>query len=106
MADVVGSTAVLLKYCIESVETEFIVATAAGILHEMQRNCKDKTFHPVPPEISEGNVGCSCNECEFMKMNSLSKIYNCLKYEWPSIEVSEDVRKEAIKSIDRMLALS
>ena len=106
MADVVGSTAVLLKYCIESVETEFIVATEAGILHEMQRNCKDKTFYPVPPEISEGNVGCSCNECEFMKMNSLSKIYNCLKYEWPSIEVSEDVRKEAIKSIDRMLALS
>ncbi|ETD18663.1 MULTISPECIES: quinolinate synthase NadA [Prevotellaceae] len=106
MADVVGSTAVLLKHCINSNDKEFIVATEAGILHEMQRHCPDKTFYPVPPEISEGSMGCSCNECEFMKMNSLEKIYNCLKYEWPFVDVPEDVSKEAIKPIERMLELS
>lgn len=106
IADVVGSTAVLLKYTIESPEKEFIVATEAGILHEMTRNCPEKAFIPVPPEISEGGVGCSCNECDYMKMNSLLKIYNTLKYEWPSVEVDEDIAREAVKPIERMLALS
>ncbi len=106
VADVIGSTAVLLDYSIKSSENEFIVATEAGILHEMQRNCKDKSFYPVPPEISEGGLGCSCNDCEYMKMNTLDKIYNTLKYEWPSVEVSDDIRKEALKPIEKMLELS
>ena len=106
IADVVGSTAVILKYCIESDKKEFIIATEAGILHEIERQCEGKTFYPVPPEVSEGGVGCSCNECDYMKMNSLLKIYNALKYEWPTVEVSEDIRKEAMKPIERMLSMS
>ena len=106
LADVVGSTAVILKYCVESDKKEFIIATEAGILHEIERKCKGKKFYPVPPEISEGSVGCSCNECNFMKLNSLEKIYNSLKYEWPNVEVPEKIRKEAVKPIERMLKLS
>lgn len=106
IADVVGSTAVMLKYAQENDKKEYIVATEAGILHEMQRTCPDKTFYPVPPEVSEGSIGCSCNECQYMKMNSLRKLYNTLKYEWPSVDVDTDVAKEAVKSINRMLALS
>ena len=106
IADVVGSTAVILKYCIESDKKEFIIATEAGILYEIERQCKDKTFYPVPPEISEGGVGCSCNECDYMKMNTLLKIYNALKYEWPTVEIPEDIRKEAVKPIERMLEMS
>ena len=106
IADVVGSTAVILKYCIESDKKDFIIATEAGILHEIERQCEGKTFYPVPPEVSEGGVGCSCNECDYMKMNSLLKIYNALKYEWPTVEVSEDIRKEAVKPIERMLSMS
>ena len=106
IADVVGSTAVILKYCIESDKKEFIIATEAGILHEIERQCEGKTFYPVPPEVSEGGVGCSCNECDYMKMNSLLKIYNALKYEWPMVEVPENIRKEAVKPIERMLSMS
>lgn len=106
VADVVGSTAVLLKYAVESSDSEFIVATEAGILHEMTRRCPDKTFLPVPPEIGEGGVGCSCNECDYMKMNTLLKIYNTLKYEWPSVDVDPDVAREAVNPIERMLELS
>lgn len=106
VADVIGSTAVLLDYSIKSSENEFIVATEAGILHEMQRNCPNKLFYPVPPEISEGGLGCSCNDCEYMKMNTLDKIYNTLKYEWPFVEVPENIRKEALKPIEKMLELS
>ena len=87
-------------------ENEYIVATEAGILHEMQRKCPDTIFYPVPPEISEGGVGCSCNECDYMKMNTLKKIYNTLKYEWPSVEVDADIAKDAVKPIERMLDLS
>ena len=106
IADVVGSTAVILKYAIESDKKEFIVATEAGILHEMERKCEDKTFYPVPPEVSEGGVGCSCNECDYMKMNTLLKIYNALKYEWPDVDVDADIAREAVKPINRMLELS
>lgn len=106
ISNVQGSTAVMLKYARESDATEFIVATESGILHEMQRSCPDKKFYPVPPEVSEGSLGCSCNECEYMKLNTLEKIYNTLKYEWPSVEVSPDIQKEAIKPIERMLSLS
>ena len=106
LADVQGSTAVMLKYAQESDATEFIVATESGILHEMQRSCPDKHFYPVPPEVSEGSLGCSCNECEYMKMNTLNKVYNCLKYGWPEVDVNPDVAREAVKSINRMLELS
>ncbi len=106
IADVVGSTAVLLKYAIAQPDKEYIVATEAGILHEMQRNCPDTQFYPVPPEISEGGLGCSCNECDYMKMNTLLKIYNALKYGWPSVEVDPVIAKEAVKPITRMLQLS
>lgn len=106
VADIVGSTAVLLKYAVENPADEFIVATEAGILHEMQRHCPQTKFYPVPPEISEGGAGCSCNECDYMKMNSLEKIYNALKYEWPAVEVEPGVAAEAVKPIERMLELS
>ncbi len=106
VADVVGSTAVLLKYATEHPEHAYIVATEAGILHEMQRACPDTMFYPVPPEISEGGIGCSCNECEYMKMNTLLKLYNTLRYEWPVVDVDPAVAKEAVKPIERMLELS
>lgn len=128
VADVVGSTAVLLKHAIESDDTVFIVATEAGILHEMTRRCPDKTFIPVPPEgdmaaaaVSDAGDGdavtaagrsvgvvasCHCNECDYMKMNTMLKIYNALKYEWPAVEVDPEVAREAVKPIERMLELS
>ena len=106
LADVVGSTAVMLKYAQESEKKEFIVATEAGILHEMERTCSGKRFYPVPPEVSEGGVGCSCNECQYMKMNTLEKVYNCLLTGGPTIEVEEEIREKAVKSIERMLELS
>ena len=106
LADVKGSTATMLNYAQQSDEKQFIVATEAGILHEMQRTCSDKEFIPVPPEISEGGLGCSCNECQYMKMNTLLKIYNCLKYGWPSVEVDPEIANDAVKPINRMLELS
>lgn len=106
IADVVGSTAVILKHVIESDKKEFIIATEPGILFEMQQKAKDKIFYPVPPEVSEEGAGCSCNECEYMKMNTLEKVYNCLKYEWPSVDVDKETAKEAVKPINRMLELS
>jgi molybdenum cofactor biosynthesis protein MoaC/quinolinate synthetase A subunit len=107
VADVKGSTATMLDYAKEHKETkEYIIATEAGILHELQRNCPDVTFYPVPPEVSEGGVGCSCNECEYMKKNTLLKIYNTLRYELPEVTVDESIAKDAVKPIERMLELS
>lgn len=106
MADVKGSTADMLRYAGQNPATQFIVATEAGILHELQRMCPDKEFIPVPPEVTEGQVGCHCNECQYMKMNTLLKIYNTLKYEWPQIEVDPAIAKDAVKPIERMLELS
>lgn len=105
-AEIVGSTATMLDYAKQNPTKEFIVATEAGILHEMQRSCPDAKFYPVPPEVSEGGLGCSCNECQYMKLNTLEKIYNTLKYEWPSVEVDQEVAKDAVKPILRMLELS
>ena len=106
LADVVGSTATMLEYAEANPKKEFIVATEAGILHEMQRSCPDAIFYPVPPEISEGGLGCSCNECQYMKMNTLEKIYNTLKYGWPEVNVDPDIATEAVKPIIKMLELS
>ena len=106
LADVKGSTADMLKYVQQSDKKQFIVATEAGILHEMQRTCGDREFIPVPPEISESGLECSCNECNYMKLNTLEKVYQCLKSMSPQIEVDPEIAKEAVKPIYRMLELS
>lgn len=107
IADVKGSTATMLKYAQQHPELKkFIVATEAGILHELKRTCPDQMFIPVPPEVSEGSLGCSCNECEYMKKNSLLKIYNALKYGFPEVTIDPSIAKEAVKPIERMLSLS
>ena len=106
VAEVKGSTATMLNYAQQSEKKQFIVATEAGILHEMQRTCPDKEFIPVPPEISESGLECSCNECNYMKLNTLEKVYNCLKNMSPQIEIDPEIAKEAIKPINRLLELS
>ena len=106
LADKVGSTAALLKYAIQSDIKEFIVATESGILHEMRAKCPSAVFHAVQPEVIEGGKSCVCNECEYMKMNTLLKIYNSLKHEWPVIEVEKDIAQDAVKCINRMLEMS
>ena len=106
LADVKGSTADMLRFARENRATQYIVATEAGILHELQRTCPDKEFIPVPPEISESGLECSCNECQYMKLNTLQKVYDCLKNESPAIEIDPEIAKEAVKPIERMLALS
>ena len=102
VADKVGSTAALLKFSIADTATEFIVATESGILHEMQKACPEKTFIPAPPNDST----CACNECNYMKLITMEKLYNCLKYEWPKVEVDAEVAREAVKPIQRMLDIS
>nr|WP_319400608.1 quinolinate synthase NadA [uncultured Carboxylicivirga sp.] len=102
LADHVGSTAALLNYSKTSDAKRFIVATESGIIHQMKKASPDKEFIPAPPNDST----CACNDCEFMKLNTIEKLYNCLKYEWPSINVSEDIRVEAVKPINRMLDIS
>ena len=102
LADMVGSTAALLKYAVNSDKQRFIVATEAGILHEMQKKCPQKTFIPAPPNDST----CGCNECNFMRLNTLEKLYNCLKYEFPEVTVDPEVAREAVKPIKRMLEIS
>ena len=104
-SDVIGSTKALLEHTIKSDAKRFIIATESGILFEMQRACPDKEFIPVPPEVTEG-VGCSCNECEYMRMNTLDKLYACLKDEQPEMHVEKETAEKAISSIQRMLEMS
>lgn len=104
-SDVIGSTKALLDHVIASPAHRFIIATESGILFEMQRACPDKEFIPVPPEMTEG-VGCSCNECEYMRMNTLEKVYACLRDEAPEMKVPEEVAAKALGSIRRMLQMS
>jgi len=104
-SDVIGSTKALLEHTIKSSAKRFIIATESGILFEMQRACPDKEFIPVPPEVTEG-VGCSCNECEYMRMNTLEKVYACLRDEQPEMEVKKETAEKAISSIQRMLEMS
>ena len=104
-SDVIGSTKALLEHTIQSSAKRFIIATESGILFEMQRACPDKEFIPVPPEVTEG-VGCSCNECEYMRMNTLEKVYACLRDEQPEMEVKKETAEKAISSIQRMLEMS
>ena len=102
LADVVGSTAALLKYAVESTEREFLVATESGILHEMKKKCPGKTFIPVPPD----DPGCACNECSYMRLNTLEKVYACLRDGQPEIQVPADIAEKAVKPIQRMLEMS
>lgn len=101
MSDYIGSTTGILKYAINSPNKEFIVATEVGIIHQMQKAAPDKTFIPAPPESS-----CACNECPFMKKNTLEKVYLSLRDLEPQINMSEDLMNRARVSIDRMMALS
>ncbi len=102
LADHVGSTASLLKYAQESPAREFIVATESGILHKMRQSCPDKTFIAAPPE----QAGCACNNCSYMKLNTLEKLRDCLRDLSPEIHVDEEVAARAIRPIERMLAMS
>ncbi len=92
----------LLKYAMASEKKDFIVATESGILYEMRKKCPDKNFIPAPPEDST----CACNECNFMRLNTLEKLYNTLKDEWPEVEVEPSVAEKAIVPIQRMLEIS
>lgn len=102
IADKVGSTAALLDFARNDEATEFIVVTESGILFEMQRKCPEKNFIPAPPE----ETGCQCNNCEYMKLNTLEKVLKCLQEEKPAIEVDAEVAAKAIRPIERMLELS
>jgi len=104
-SDVIGSTKALLEHTIKSPAKRFIIATESGILFEMQRACPDKEFIPVPPEVTEG-IGCSCNECEYMRMNTLEKVYNCLLNENPEMIVPKETAEKAVSSIKKMLEMS
>lgn len=107
LADVVGSTAKLLDYAVNSGEKQFIVATESGILFEMKRQAPDKEFIPVPPDDGETKgITCGCNECAYMRLNTIQKLYNTLKYEWPEVQVPADIIKQARKPIDEMLSIS
>ncbi|GAA4337647.1 quinolinate synthase NadA [Mucilaginibacter gynuensis] len=101
MADYIGSTTGILKYATSRPEKEFIVATEAGILHQMQKDNPDKVFIPAPP-----NNACACNDCPHMKRNTLEKLYLCLKNESPEIFVPADIIERAVKPIERMLDIS
>lgn len=101
IADFVGSTTQLLKYSTNTECNEFIVATETGILYQMQKNAPLKTFIPAPP-----NNSCACNDCPHMKLNTLEKLYLCMKYELPEIIMEESLRLAAKKPIDKMLEIS
>ena len=102
IADFIGSTSALLDFTTKSNNKTFIVATESGILHNMQKQNPSKIFIPAPPNDST----CACNECSFMKLNTLEKLYNCLKTEQPEILIDEKLREKAVKPILKMLEIS
>lgn len=102
LADVVGSTAALLKYAVKHPEQSYIVATESGILHEMRKQCPNTVFIPAPPADST----CACNECSYMRLNTLEKLLDCLRDETPEITVDPAVAVRAVKPIERMLKIS
>ncbi len=101
IADFIGSTTSLLKYTVENDAKEFIVVTETGIIHQMQKQSPDKTFIPAPPE----NM-CACNDCPYMKLNTLEKLYLCMEYEEPEIIMDENLLAASKKPIERMLEIS
>ena len=104
-ADKIGSTKALLDFAISSPQKRFIVVTESGILHEMQKACPDKEFIPVPPEATE-TIGCHCNECEYMRLNTLEKLLSCLQTEQPEIIIEHSLAEKALLPIERMLKMS
>ena len=102
LADVVGSTAALLNYTVKSDAKAFIVVTESGILYEMQKRSPEKTFIPLPPE--EGTS--ACNECQYMRMITLEKLYNSLLHMAPTLDVPQEIAEKAVKSINTMLDIS
>lgn len=102
VADVIGSTAALLAHSKKSDCKKFIVATESGILHEMQKNSPEKEFIPAPPEDST----CGCNDCNFMKLNTLEKLRDCLRDGKPDVKVDEEIAREAVRPIEKMLEMS
>ena len=105
LAEYIGSTTGLLKYTINSPKKEFIVATESGILHQMQKASPDKVFH-VAPTSKDGQACQACQDCPHMKLNTMEKLYNCLKDETPEIILPEKTIKDARAAIDRMLEIS
>ena len=103
LASYIGSTAGLLKYAKESKSNTFIVATEAGILHEMSKTLPHKNLIPAP---SKDNNTCACSECAYMRLNTMKKLYTCMKYELPEIIVEKEMAAKAIAPIEKMLALS
>jgi len=101
LADYIGSTTGILKYAEKSDAQEFIVVTESGILHQMQKTSPHKTFIPAPPQNT-----CACNDCPYMKLNTLEKLYLCMKYELPEVTMDETLREAAKKPIERMLQIS
>lgn len=101
-ADFIGSTSGLLKYACENDGREFIVATEVGIIHQMEKHCPDKLFIPAPPN----DESCSCNECPYMKLNTMEKLYLCMKSRSPEIVIDENLRKRALIPIQRMLEMT
>lgn len=101
MADYIGSTSGMLKFTIEDSSQTYIVATESGILHQMQKASPHKTFIPAPP-----NNTCACNDCPYMKLNTLEKLYNCMYYDQPEVVLSEDIIERARRPIERMLEIS
>jgi len=101
LADFIGSTTALLNFTKNDAAVKYIVATETGILHQMRKNSPEKEFIIVPTDET-----CSCNDCEYMKMNTMEKLYNCLKNEQPEIVLSEDVIRKAAIPINRMLDIS
>jgi len=101
LADFVGSTSALLKHVTESPERTFIIATEPGIIHQMQKKRPDKVFIPAPPDS-----GCACNECPHMKLNTLEKVYLCMRDRRPEVTVEEPIRSRALVAIERMLEIS
>lgn len=101
MADYIGSTSGMLKYTIDDSSQTYIVATESGILYQMQKASPHKTFIPAPP-----NNACACNDCPYMKLNTLEKLYNCMYYDMPEVVLSEDIIERARRPIERMLEIS
>ena len=100
-ADFIGSTSGLLRYVQSSPEKEFIVATEAGIIHQMEKSCPGKAFIPAPPEEN-----CACNECPYMKLNTMEKLYLCMKNRSPELTLDEDLIRRALVPIERMMQMS
>ena len=101
LADHIGSTTSILNYAVKSPARSFIVATEAGIIHQMKKAAPEKTFIPAPPES-----GCSCNECPFMRLNTLEKVYRCMRDRQPEITMAEDLRLKCLVPLQRMLEMS